>query len=112
MQTSSISTEVATKQEQELLDKTPSELLQYLLAGGQVIDTPQLADRLIDILIPKSAYSEIVVLGNEYCFRTKDRKCELLRVPRGVAGLILITANSVRLHEQVLVYYATGGKGL
>ncbi|QXO09582.1 hypothetical protein pEaSNUABM11_00158 [Erwinia phage pEa_SNUABM_11] len=93
------------------LEKTQKELLDHLLGGGKVEDTREWADALLMSLFDhRSGHYEIVVLGDEYCFRTKDREYEIQRVPATVGGVLLLASNYYTFVEVALNYYATGGK--
>jgi len=92
------------------LEKTQKEILDHLLGGGNIEDTREWADALLLSLIPaRSHHYEIAVLGNEYCFRTRDREYEIQRVPATVGGVLLLASNQLTFIEAALNYYATGG---
>lgn len=93
------------------LEMTQAQLLNYLLGGGKVEDTREWADALLMSLIdPRSNHYEIAVLGEEYCFRTRDREYEIQRVPATVGGVLLLASKQLTFIEAALNYYATGGK--
>ena len=96
------------------LDKfSAAQTVQYIMQGGRVVDCHEDSDRLLMSLMPwKSEYYEIVPLGSEYCFRTPDRKYEVMRVPRSIGGLFLLNNQFDLLVQQAMVYCATGGHGV
>ncbi|AFO71353.1 hypothetical protein CR5_133 [Cronobacter phage CR5] len=87
-------------------------LLNDIMLGKKIEDTHENADALLQMFIPlTSEHYEILPIGVEYIFRSRDKKYEAARYPRTLGGLILLQAQFEGALARILVYYATGGQG-
>ena len=87
-------------------------LIREILSGKKTEDTYENADALLRAVMPlQSEHYEILPIGEEYIFRSRDRQYEAARFPRSLGGVILLQAQSDNAIARILVYYATGGQG-
>lgn len=87
-------------------------LVKDVIAGKKTEDTYENADALLRAVVPlQSEHYEILPIGEEYIFRSRDRQYEAARFPRTLGGVILLQASLDNAIARILVYYATGGQG-
>ncbi|ANZ50326.1 hypothetical protein PHOBOS_136 [Erwinia phage vB_EamM_Phobos] len=89
-----------------------NELIRRVMRGEKIEDTYEHADALLQAFCPlHSEHYEIYPAGQEYIFRSRDRKYEVMRYPRTLGGVIILQGQFEAAIAKVLVYYATGGQG-